>query len=164
MSNVEVSITGLKELEAELARLPDKIGKRCLRRAMRDGANVFLMELRRWVQTARFNLARRHPTGRLLASLAIETKFRQFTFSAWVGSLKASGRHHVLRFLEFGTGKHISQRSGKLSRRSVRFAASGRGIQPRHWMERSFESMKGRALALVQDRLTAYLAKYRPGA
>jgi hypothetical protein len=154
MANVEVEILGLKELERELAALPDKIGKRVLRRAVRDGAGVFLAQLRSRVSVI---------TGRLRGSLAIATKFRQFSFSAWMGSLAESKRHHILRFLERGTGHHLASRYGKLSGRSARFAASGRGIQPRRWIEKSFEAGKERALAFVRDRLAAYIAKYRSG-
>ena len=162
MSNVEVKIEGLKELERELAALPDKIGKRVLRKAVRDGSQMFLAALQARVPEA---------SGEVRGALGIVSKFKQFTFSAWMGAKKGKTPHHskaeppqILRFLEKGTGAHISERSGKLSRRSQRFAARGHGIKPRKFIEKSFAAVKERALALVVSRLAEYIAKYRPGA
>ncbi|KKM90812.1 hypothetical protein LCGC14_1234840 [marine sediment metagenome] len=99
---ITMEVRGLKELERELSKLPNKIAKGIMRRAMNRGADVV-------VRAAKRNLVRNQnvESGQLIRSVKKATKIRAHglrgaTVDVRVGLLSQA---FYGRFLEFGT-KH----------------------------------------------------------
>lgn len=91
MADIDLPVTGLADLESRLLELGRNGGKRSLRKGLRAGANVVLVDARRRV---------RKKTGATAKATKVKdqgVKFEEMTFSLVTS--------YVGRFLELGTSK-----------------------------------------------------------
>lgn len=110
----EIQITGLKELNDLLQRLPAKIEANVLRGALRAGQKEIL-------QAAKANVPVQ--SGDLRASLRIKTRSKKGVVSATLvaGNKKA----YYARMVEFGTARHFIKPK---NRKSLFFAGLAREV------------------------------------
>ena len=106
---IDINITGLSELQAQLDRLPANVEKKLLRGALRAGQKVVL-------EAAKANI--RTISGDLAASLRISTRSRK---NGLVSARVVAGAKKVFyaHMVEFGTAQHYIKPK---TRRSLFFA------------------------------------------
>lgn len=145
------NVTGLKELQAFLDRLPAKMEANIMRAALRQGANVVRDE-------AQANAPVK--SGVLKAGLKVSTRSRRGVVTA---SVKVGGKHAFLaRWLEYGTAAHfIKPKKAK----SLFFAGLFRdgvdhpGFAPRPFMRPALDSQSQAALLAVGEAIKKRLTK-----
>lgn len=96
-----VEVSGFKELEAQLRKLPEDLQREALEDAVRDGAAVVRYEAMRLVPVR---------TGKLKRSLTIRVTKQRNTGGDPRGEVGPSKQEqHIGRFQEFGTAHHAAQ-------------------------------------------------------
>lgn len=147
----ELSILGLKELDAALQELPAKLEKNILRGAMRAGAKVMLDAARQQVPVR---------TGALRDSLTVRSGYQRgrVTGTVRAGNSKVYYAHMV----EFGTAKHFIKPK---TARSLFIAGLFRdgvdhpGARSRPFMRPAFDSSSPAAIEAMAEYLRERIPK-----
>jgi HK97 gp10 family phage protein len=115
MAETDIKITGLKELYDKLQQLPEKMEKRVMAKAMRQGTNVFM-------RSARENAPVK--TGALKKSIKTKS-LRGRRGEVKFGAVASAPYAHLV---EFGTAQHLIE-AGKNRRGSTgkKVLADGKG-------------------------------------
>jgi len=147
----DANITGGRELDQLLQTLPAKLETNIMRGALRAGANVYLVEVRR-------NLAAISKTDGLLGASRVTTrkgKDGNVTASVKVGR----GQVYYAHMVEFGTRPHaITAKAMTINGNVVRSVAHP-GAKPKPFMRPAAEAKFAEAVAAVQARIRKRLTK-----
>lgn len=144
----EVTVSGLKELQEQLDKLPSNVERKLMRGALRAGMRVLLLRARQLIHSV---------TGELAKSLRIITRAKAGVVTAVLkaGNKKAFYAHMV----EFGTAAHlIAASKGKAITIGGHIVADARhpGAKPEPFMRPALDSQavsNSEALRAVADYL-----------
>lgn len=148
-------VTGLKELQAFLDALPQKLEQNIMRAALRAGANVVKAEAQQ--QLASHGNVK---TGEMSKGLKVSTRAKGGMVTA---SVRAKGKHgYIAHWIEFGTAAHtISGKNGK----ALAFAGGvykevhHPGIKAAPFMRPALDGKSGAALVAVGEAIKKRLTK-----
>lgn len=153
---LEVNVTGLKELDAALGTLPEKMQRNVLRAALRAGAKEIADEAKRLAPVK---------SGRLRDSIRVTSRIRYGTPTATVvaggrGKGKNKGAWYA-HFIEYGTAAHVVKApdGGFLNFLGIRVREVNHpGARKKPFMRPAADTKSGIALdrfaAFVRARLT----------
>lgn len=163
-----VAVKGLKELNRELEQLPVKLKKTAVRRAVAAGAKVILQKAKatapRRTGTVRRAIARRSRNNRSQPTLTRQSIYVRTGRNRTKGQIKKGDNAYYWIFQEFGyraIGRKKKNYKGRKGREKYR--SSGRKIQGRKFMQKSFDTSSGRALVMFRKTLNKELEVYRAG-
>ncbi len=150
-------LTGFKELDRKLRKLPEKVHKKVMRQSVRAASKPM-------VKTARAKVPRR--TGQLRKSLGVKVKRYGGTFVAILGPRSGfSGEHEgrsvdpvkYAHLVELGVAPHaIVPRTvgGLLYVDGVWLPrVEHPGLEPTGFFQKAFDTQKGAALAAMKKKL-----------
>ena len=171
MASSNVSISGLKELDAILKTLPVKIEKNVMRGAIRAGLNQIKNEAK-----SELTSGGHVKTGDLQRSVRISYARKSERFGWIRGQVKAGDKKAwYARLIEFGTGSFYSGKGTEskrapyeinpMKRKSLLFAGVMKervmhpGIRPAPFMRRAFDTKSDAAIKAFADYMTKRIPK-----
>ncbi len=154
MSDVEIRIDGLADLQRQLDELPARLERNVLRGALRAGARVIQDEAKRHVPVK---------SGALRDSIRVSMRVRGGLVQAFIrAGGRGKGEPFYAHLVEFGTSAHEERPKGA---KSLFFAGvfssviNHPGAQEKPFMRPAFDGGAPRALDAVVDYLTTRIPR-----